>query len=241
MKGNKEKVSGCIVCSHPHLIEIETASIMKQMSGRAIEAMINENGWPPVSYVTILKHMNNHIDDRRILFIKYLYEKNNIAISDEERKMLEQGEYEINETAVRLAALNKLDPAIIEASILLKASSAAIQEQLALRVETGKEAKAGDTRNATKVKNGSRVVGVDRKPADKEKAYVPLQGQLVTLYKSSSEELRQLIKTKIDILGSQSNYKEAATQETLVDLLVSERQKSDLNREERINKKRKKK
>lgn len=211
------KGTACKVCNHAHLVEIETALLIDGKPSREVEQMIKDKGWEPVSYVTLLTHMKEHVDAKRELVLKYL---------DEKRKIL-QGELTIeedpekDEMAVRLNELRRLDRSIQEADILVRQASKALQEQLALRVETESEAKGKGKQ--------SNVVGTDRKPADKKKAYVPLQTALVGLYKSASEELRQTVKTKMEVLGIDSEGKKATSMETLVDLILEKAPEKENN------------
>lgn len=200
----------CKVCNHEHVIEIETAMLIEKKSSREVEQMIIDEGWEKVSYVTLLKHMKDHVDEKRELILKYLYEKKAII-----EAQVELGEdAEVDEQSIRLGALKNLDRSIYEANILVRQASQAIQEQLALRVETADEAKG---------KYGkSKVVGVDRKESDKKKAFVPLQSSLVQLYKVASEELRQTTKTKIEMLGIDSESRKATSMETLVDIVMAQ-------------------
>lgn len=207
-KNSKIKNTTCKVCRHEHIVEIETALVINKLPSREVEQMIKDNGWEPVSYVTLLSHVRDHVDTRRELILRYL---------DEKRQMLDnalsvEDDPETDEMMVRLNELKKLDQSIHEATILLKQSSKALQEQLALRVES--KDKNGKT------KSGSTVVGTDRKAATEKRAYVPIQRDLISLYKGASEELRMTIKTKLDTLGIDADSKKADSMETLVDLIL---------------------
>lgn len=206
----KTKGTQCKVCNHAHLVEIETALLIEGKPSREVEQMIKDNNWEPVSYVTLLTHMKEHVDAKRELVLKYLHEKRQIL----DGQLTVQEDPEKNEMELRLNELKKLDRSIFEAEILVHQASKALQEQLALRVETEAEAKLKPGSNK------SKVVGVDRKEADKKKAYVPVQSVLVQLYKNASEELRQTVKTKLDVLGIDSESKKANSMETLVDLIL---------------------
>lgn len=217
-KDKKTKAVACKVCAHKHRIEIETALVIHSKTSRAVEKMIKDHHWEPVSYVTLLKHMQEHVDPKRELVLAYLEDKRRIIEAQDD--LIDIGDDpEIDEQAIMLNSLRHLDASIIESSVLIQQASKAMREQLALRVETIDEAKTGKTAKA------SRIVGVDRQPSDKKKAYVPLQGVLVQLYKAAAEELRQTTKTKIEILGIDADGRQAKSMETLVDLVMADHQR----------------
>ena len=208
----KKKVQGgannCKVCKHEHIVEIETAMIIKKMPSREVEKMIDDNGWEPISYPTILNHMKNHVDSKRELILRYLDEKRQIL----DNALSVDDDPETDEMIVRLNELKKLDVSIQEAMILVRQSSKALQEQLSLRVQHP------DKNNKTKT--GNKLTGSDGKDPDTRRSYVPIQRDLIALYKGSSEELRMTIKTKMDTLGIDAESRKASNIETLVDLII---------------------
>jgi len=197
----------CKVCNHSMVLEIEMAMLAEKKSSREVAKMVLDAGGESVSYLTILTHMQRCVDEKRELIVKYLYEKRCLI---ESRIQEINDNYEIDEQAIQLAALKNLDASIFEASILIRQSSKALQEQLALRVIQN------DDNKDEKVK----VLGVDRQPADLKKSYVPVQQTLVTLYKAASEELRQTTKAKIEILGIDAESRKSSSIESLVDILL---------------------
>lgn len=209
-KQSSKRDAHCKVCNHDHVLDIEMMFLVQKLTSREVEAEIKRNGWKPfISYVTLLKHMREHVDDKRELFIKYVAGRQDIADTIEQAKL--EG---LDEQAIQLQALRLLDTSIMESSILQKMSSEAIQEQLSLRVETEAEAKKPG-------KPVQKVVGRDRKDPDKKRAYVPLQQVLVQLYKASAEEMRQTVKTKMDILGVDAQSRSAKAVETLADVVMA--------------------
>lgn len=207
MKKYREPTGNCKVCRHEHRLEIETAMLVECKSSRETEKMIKDNGWEEVSYATILNHMNNHMDAKRELIVKYLYEKKQLLEGN-----MTMEDPEVDEMQVRLNELRRLDASIQEASILVRQSSKVLQEQLSIRVEQP------DKNNKTK--SGAKVTGPDGKDPDRKRFYVPIQRDLVALYKSASEELRMSMKTKLDLLGIDANSRKADSMETLVDLIM---------------------
>ena len=205
----KQKVMpNCKVCRHEHIVEIETAMLIHKLPSREVEKMIKDNGWEEVSYPTILNHMNKHVDSRRELILRYLEEKRQIL----DNALTIEEDPETDEMMVRLNELKKLDSSIHEAMILVQQSSKALQEQLALRIEHP------DKKNKTKT--GNKLTGVDGKDPDRRRTYVPIQRDLISLYKGASEELRMTIKTKMDTLGIDAESRKANNMETLVDLIM---------------------
>lgn len=207
--------ANCKVCNHKHRVEIETALLIDGKASREVEQMLKDNNWETVSYPILLRHMKEHVDERQELIIRYLNEKRILM----EGAIAMGEDPEIDEMSIRLSSLKHMDKSIQEASILVKQSAKALREQLALRVESPDEIKG-------KKKTGGQVVGVDRKQADAKKAYVPIQSALIQLYKASSEELRQTIKTKIDTLGIDNESKRTDKMATLVDLIMENKNKA---------------
>lgn len=204
-KSVKKVASSCKVCKHEHIVEIETALVVHNKPSREVEKMIKDNGWEPVSYVTLLTHLKEHVDTKRELVLKYLEEKKQIL----ERELAPADDPEVDELSIRLSALKKLDSSIFEANALLVQSSKALQEQLALRVETPD-------------KYGNKTKSSARGETDKKRAYVPIQRDLVALYKNASEELRMTIKQKLEALGVDSDSRNADSITSLVDLVIDQ-------------------
>lgn len=214
----------CKVCNHPHILEIETASIIDLKSSRQIAEMILENGWEPVSYVTIVKHLNEHITDKRRLVIAYLDQKRKIL---EGELSINEEDIEKNEFEIRLGSLQRLDKSESIASILVEQAGKALMEQLSLRDEIQDGPKKNPNSRRGRPPKKIKTVGVDRKPADIRKGYVPLQKDLIMLYKNASEELRQTIREKLNVLGIDSNSKAADNTASLVDLIMADSEHAD--------------
>lgn len=206
----KDKNLTCKVCRHDHVLEIETAMLIEKLPSREVSKMLEDNGWEPVSYPTILSHMKNHVDGKRELTVRYL---------DDRRRLLEganeDGENpEVDEMAVRLKELKNLDMSIHEARILLKMSSKELQNQMSLRLQH--PLKNGKT------KSGKKVTGSDGNDPDVKHSYVPVQRDLISLYKGASEELRKTIETKLTTLGIDAASRTADNMESLLDIILQD-------------------
>lgn len=207
-RGRKKTDGTCIVCHNKYRAEIEIMMLIENKTSREVEKAIKENGWGHASYVTLLKHMREHVDVKREVTLHYLNEKKQL-LEDAGKK--ENDSPGMDELQVKLSALGKLDRSISDAEALRRGAAILLQEQLKTRIETGANGKT---------KNGGKVVGVDRRKADNEHSYAPIQDSAVRLYKVASEEMRQNIDTKMRTLGLDVNTREQDRTQTLVDIIL---------------------
>jgi hypothetical protein len=202
----KGKKKSCKVCESQNRLEIEIWKLVDGLSPRPIEDKLYEEKGEEISHATINTHFRDHVDKKRELTVKYMAHKRAIAdgtaIDDSD------------ETGIKLKELNRLDDSIGEAHILVQAASREIRNQLKMKI-----AKTTTSVKGSKIKlsdeNGNLVT------------YTPLQQVLVQLYKTASEELRQSVKTKMEILGVDSASRAVDTQSTLVDLIMQVEEAGD--------------
>lgn len=190
--------AGCKVCNHSELVTIEKLKFVDEMTVREIEAYITEH-FPneKVSYATVSRHFQ-HVSKKREIQIKYMFAKK------KELEMLEK-EAMISDVDLQINELQKLDNSIDESLFLVKAASKELRKQLTVRVP--KYVTQYD-------KHGNKM----KSKFVYEKA--DISHAVVQLFKSSSEELRQAVKIKSEILGTDAKSENTDKVSNLVDVLL---------------------
>lgn len=217
VKNNKK--SSCKVCNHEHLIEIDTWLSIDDLPSREVSERISNRGWEPISYVTLLSHKKEHINQRRHLMLMYIADKQkqqNDALNTDELPTE-------NEFQIRLAEVKRIDSVISQSHILAVQSAKVLREQLNTRIEQAHKTAAGKEKKMTDSKGHE----IKERPQ-----YVPIQKDLVHLFKVASEELRMSQKTKFDILGIDSDARQADAAGTLVELVMQK--KAEEEQEEKL-------
>jgi hypothetical protein len=192
----KNQASGqCKLCRSHLRMDIETQRLLNAMSYRDLEDYCKDRDLN-ISYGAIKRHMDDHVDKKREVQVKYLATQRSGNTVDGENE----------EVSTKLKELINIDMAIREATQLMSMASQEIKRQLNVKLQ-----------RVHVVKDDQGKVTGDKVIYDT----VNVQHSIVQLFKGATEEIRQCAKSKMDILGfdKKSGNKKDDALDTIVDAI----------------------
>ena len=186
----------CKTCSSPFRERIEAKRICDELSYESLRAWCKDEPDLDITYVSLRNHFVKHMNEKREVQVRYYdtkYKEQLAGVPDG-----------TNDVEIKLHNLKNLDNSIIECAVLQGGASLAIQEQMINKIP--KFYKIYDTKG-----DYLKTERMDR---------AEINSGMVNLFKTTSEELRQAMKIKHEILGIDEQAAKEDKQAQLVDLLV---------------------
>jgi len=188
----------CKTCTSPYRLDIEAKRLVDGMSYDNLELYVKEKYEHldfTVSKLALRNHFMKHVNKTSELKARYYAEQEKI------KEGLMPNPYD--DVEVKLFDLRHLDRSIAELSVMQKASALEIQEELSRKIPKSHVLK-DDEGNIIGYKN---IEKVDLTPS------------LVNLFKVCTEELRQNMKAKAEIIGMDENFKNEDKKASIVDFM----------------------